>query len=299
MAAVNLARKHFARPVEIFSAKPAYDATTSFRQDSAPEYLETQYIAHTYQMGSLTGGTSTDGGDVNGFKILAFDENDGAVALHATPGSAPEFPGSPMYKEGVVSAENRVAQQENLALWLVKDGKSPWLWVVPQNVRVTERGVFTFLECERTWVAIRPLGASALRQDSKLTARLLAAKKNRFPNHMVLSSMGNGDSYCGMAIEVGEKQSHGSFDKFVQAVLMAEVDVSGLSKGIARYKASDGKHLGIHWNDNALNLGVWRNGKRRDFADAALYESPIINSKWGTGVLEVTTPGAAFRHEQN
>ena len=59
--------------------QPSYSATTQYQSDSKPEYLETQYIANSYQMGSLTGGTSVDGGDVNGFKILAFDETDDAV----------------------------------------------------------------------------------------------------------------------------------------------------------------------------------------------------------------------------
>ena len=297
MAAVNLARKNFPKPVEVFAAKPSYDATTSFRLHSQPEYLETQYIAHSYQLGSLTGGTSIDGGDVNGFKILVDDHDQGAVALHAIPGANPAYPGSPMYKTGVVSAVNRVAQQENLAIWLVKDGKSPWIWVIPDDVRVIEEQGVTFLECDRTWIAIRPLGASRLRPDAKLTKQLSDDKKSRFPQHKVLSSTGNAESYCGLAIEVGEQPSHGSLDRFVQAVLAADVDVSELQNGIARYKSKDGKHLGIHWNDNPLNLGVWRNGQRRDLTDAALYESSIIESAWGSGVLSVTTPDADFRHE--
>ena len=297
LAAVNLAKKQFAKPVELFAAKPAYDATTSFRSQSKPEYIETQYIANSYQMGSLTGGTSVDGGDVNGFKLLVFDKNQGAVAIQAVPGPNPAFPGSPMYKTGVVSAENRVAQQENLALWLVKNGKSPWLWVVPDDVQVSQKGEVAFLKCHKTWIAIRPLNASRLTFDTNLTKQLTEDKKSRFKGYKVLRAQGQARSFCGLAIEVGERESHGSFEKFVDSVLMADVDVSELEDGIARYKSSDGKHLGIHWNDNPLDLGVWRNGKRRDLANAALYESPIVNSKWGSGLLEVTTPDADFRHQ--
>lgn len=63
------------------------------------------------------------------------------------------------------------------------------------------------------------------------------------------------------------------------------------------YKASDGKWLGIHWNDDPLNLGVWRNGKRTDLSDSAFCESPIVRSEWGSGILEVITPSAKFRCE--
>jgi hypothetical protein len=297
LAVVNLARKNFDRPVEIFAAKPPYDATTHHRFNCDPEYSETQYIAHGYQMGSLTGGTSVDGGDVNGFKILVYDEDDGAVALHAVPGTDPAYPGSPMYQQGIVTAQNRVAQQDNLALWLVKDGKSPWLWVIPEDVRISTEDDLTFLECDRTWVAIHPLGTSAIKLDEGLTKRLTGDNKSRFPGHKVLSAVGKEDGFCGLAIEVGEIASHGTFAKFKQAAKSAEIDASELNQGVARYKATDGKWLGIHWNDDPINLGVWRNGKRRDLKNAAIYESPVINAGWGSGVLEVTAGGETFRTE--
>lgn len=299
LAVVHLARKTFDRPVEIFAAKPGYSATTQFQSESRPEYLETQYIANSYQMGSLTGGTSVDGGDVNGFKILAYDKQDGAVALHAAPSSNPDYPGSPMYKQGIVGAPNRVAQQENLALWLVKDGRCPWLWVIPQDVKTSSEGGVTFLECDRTWVAIRPLGATTVKEDGALTRRLSDNQKSRFPGHKVLSAKGDGGTFCGLAIEVGEKESYGSLDKFKRAARSAEVDVAELDQGIARYRSTDGKWLGIHWNDDPLDLGVWRNGQRRDLkADAgSLYRSPVINSAWGSGVLEVNAGGERFRCE--
>ncbi len=299
LAAVHLARKQINKPVEIFAAKPSYDATTGFRLESKPEYVETQYIANSYQMGSLTGGTSIDGGDVNGFKILAYDKRNGTIALHAVPGHDPAHPGSPMYKSGIVTHENRVAQQENVALWLAQSGDSPWLWVVPDHVVASEKKGVTFLQCDRTWIAIRPLGTTTVQFDAALTKHLNDSKKNRFPNHQVLSAKGNAKSYCGLAIEVGERESHGSFDRFVQAVLAAVVDESELEQGVARYKSSDGKHLGIHWNDDPLDLGVWRNGKRRNLSTAALYESPVIHSPWGSGKLEVVTPGSTFRHTRD
>lgn len=296
-AVVHLARKNFARPIEIFAAKPAYDATTKLQFESKPEHLETQYIANSYLMGSLTSGTSVDGGDINGFKILAFDENQGAVALHAAPTAKPQFAGSPMYQRGVIAAQNRVAQQENLAIWLAKQGGSPWLWVVPDNVKVDVADGVTFLQCDRTWVAVRMLAASPLTVDGQLTEQLVEGKKNRFPNHKVLAARGNGKTFCGMAVEVGEKQSHRSFAEFKRAVLSAEVDVSQLSKGVARYKSSDGKWLGIHWSDDPLKLGVWRNGQRRDLSSPALYDSPVISSRWGEGVLRIEAGGESFRGE--
>jgi hypothetical protein len=303
VAVVKLARKEFAKPLELFSAKPSYTATTTYQSESEPEYLETQYFGHSYQMGSLTSGTSMDGGDVNGFKILAYDGKQGAVALQCVPGADPEYVGSPKYEKGKVAAENRVAQLGNLALWLVRDGKSPWRWVIPEAVRVSVRSGITFLECERTWVAVRPLGTSELKLDEDAGRQITEKGNSTFHGHRVLSALGNGGGFCGLAIEVGEKESHGTFAKFQEAVGKSEIDETKLGEGVVQYKSADGNWLGIHWNDNPLDLGVWRNGKRRDLiADAGfLYRAKEsgdtlepIHAKWGEGKLYVEAGGEAF-----
>ncbi|MEC8556037.1 MAG: hypothetical protein VXZ82_13595 [Planctomycetota bacterium] len=296
-AVVHLAHKKFSKPVEIFAAKPEYNATTGHHSKSSAAYLETQYIAHSYQMGSLTSGTSKDGGDVCGFKLLIWDDARGAVSLQAAPTGDAAYPGSPMYKTGIVSAENRIAQQENLAIWLTQDGKSPWTWVIPESVTVEQQAGVTFLQADRTWVAVRGLGTSALKLDWKSSIRITEGTKARFPGHVALLANGTGEhAFCGLAMEVGEKESHRCYAKFKKAVLAAEVDLSQLDEGVVRYKASDGKHLGIHWNDNPMNLGVWRNGVRRDLQDAArkLYDSPIIDSDWGSGTLRIEAGGTTY-----
>jgi enterochelin esterase-like enzyme len=305
-AVVELARKNFGKPVEIFASKPSYTATTEFQLGSKPEYLETQFIANSFQMGSLSGGTTPGVSDVSGFKILVADEKRGAVALQAVPGPDPDFPGSPLYQEGKVSGENRVAQFANLAIWLVKDGASPWLWVVPESVKLSEEGGVTFLECDRTWVAIRSLGAGALMRDGAMSDKVSKGEKPHFPDHQVLAAKGDGkQKFCGLAVEVGEKESHGSFAEFKKAVLAAEVDVTKLDEGIIQYKSTDGKALGFHWNDNPQDLGVWRNGKRHDWMEHAKYlywvnsadgvetTAPVF-SRWGEGKLYVEAGGKAF-----
>jgi len=301
----NLAGKRFDKPVELFAAKPPYSATTGGDAEAAPEYLETQYFGRTFQMGSLPSGTSEDGGDVNGFKILVHDDERGAATLQCVPGPDPRFVGSPKYQKGKVSGPNRVGQYANLAVWLVRAGDSPWRWVVPDDVRVTEEDGVTLLECDRTWVAIRPLGTTPFRIDDGLTREIASGKKAPFPGHQVLAAKGKGGTFCGLAVEVGEKQSHASFAAFRKAALAAEVDTAKLDQGIVQYKASDGKWLGFHWHDAPHDLGVWRNGKRHDWrrhaawlyrpagADAAGPAVPI-SARWGSGTLYVEAGGEAF-----
>jgi len=304
-AVMNLARKDFKRPVELLAAKPHYTATTTFNVDSRPEYLETQYIANSYQMGSLPGGTRPGASDVNGFKILVYNEQHGARALQAVPGPDARYVGSPQYQQGKVSAENRIAQYQNLAIWLVADGKSPWRWVVPESVQVSQHNGVTFLKCDRTWVAIRPLGTSQLRVDETESRRIAGGDKAPFPEHKVLSTTGRAEQYCGFAIEAGERQSHQDFATFRKQALAAEVDLERLRDGIVQYKAADGKWLGFHWNDNPHELGVWRNGKRHDWSRHARYlyrvedptqeePTPPIFARWGEGKLYVESGSQAF-----
>ena len=306
-AVMNLARKKFDKPVELISSKPPYSATTTGDQFAQPEFAETQYFGHSFQMGSLHTGTSEDGGDVNGFKIVMFDSSQGAVALQGVPGPDPKFVGSPAYQKEKVAGPNRVAQYGNLAIWLVKNGQAPWRWVFPQSIKVSREQEVTFLEGERTWIALRPLGMTAIERDDALTRQVSEGEKPAFRDHQVLAANGTAKTFCGVAIEVGEQESHRSFDEFKKRVLAAEVDVSKLDEAIVQYKAAeqgDGrKWLGMHWNEQAGEVGVWRNGTRHDWKQhaKAMYRrldreqlSGPIFSRWHEGSLFVEAGGEAF-----
>ncbi len=302
-AVLQLARKNFAKPVELLSSKPPYSATTSGYSKAQPEYAETQYFGHSFQMGLLPTGTSEDGGDVNGFKLVMYDGPSGAIALQGVPGPDPKYCGSPKYEKGKVAGPNRVSQYGNLAIWLVQNGKAPWSWVVPKTVKVTTKDDVTFLQAERTWIALRPIGTSQIEINEPLTKDISDGDKPAFPGHQVLTATGNAKEFCGVAIEVGEKESHGSFVDFQKQVLAAEVDVSKLDEGVVQYKAADRdkKWLGMNWGDRTRGLGVWRNGKRHDWAAHAklLYgseqsETGIVSSPWGEGRLNVNAGGESF-----
>ena len=72
LAVVHLAHKKFDRPAEILAAKTYFEATVRNDLTRPPAHLETQYVGHTFQLGSLIDGTSAGKTDVNGFKILAW-----------------------------------------------------------------------------------------------------------------------------------------------------------------------------------------------------------------------------------
>lgn len=300
-AVVELSRKNFDRPVELFASKPSYSATTGNDLRSPPEYFETQYIGRTFQMGSLVGGTTAGKTAVNGFKIVATDSKRGAIAIQGIPGPDPKFVGSAKYVEGKVSGENRIGQNGGVAVWLVKGGDSPWVWVLPQGVGVeTDQGV-TFLKCEETLIALTPVNTSDISVDEKLTTGLTAdPKESAWKGHKVLAAKGHGGEFCGVAVEVGEAPEHKNYAEFKQAVLAKSKLVLKAEAGEVKFTGVNGKAVKLTFANKPAETGVWRDGVKHDWADHAkrLYrtagDKPVIEQAWLGGTLTVRAGKKTF-----
>lgn len=301
-AAVQLARNQMSLPVTIYASKPHYSATTSFDDRSAPEYLETVYLAESFRMGSLAGGTRPGPSDVNGFKLLLADDTDGAVTLQGVPGDDPKFVGSPMYQEGKVAAENRVAQYENIAIWLAADGHAPWTWLLPDNVKLLHANDATVLEFDHTWVVMHPIGSTMLKQHAAKTAEIAEGEKPRFPRHQVLHATGTADKYCGVALEVIERKTYqNDASAFLAELANTRLDVSQLDDGIVIFTGFGDKRLECRWHESPTQLGVLRNGVAHDWLEHQRYlyrtssaDAPLLQSRWQEGELQLTTANSKF-----
>jgi hypothetical protein len=130
-------------------------------------------------------------------------------------------------------------------------------------------------------------------------------ERAKFPGHQVLAAEGRGGTFCGLAVEVGEEGSQGSFAGFKEEAL-AEVDATKLEEGIAQVRGAGGRRLRIEWSDDPRRLGVWRDGVRHDWEDHARYlyrpapagaghPSGPIFAEWGKGELLVEAGGERFR----
>jgi hypothetical protein len=303
-AVVHLARKNFKRPAELFASKPSYTATTANDLETPPEYFETQYFGRTFQLGSLVGGTTAGKTAVNGFKIMAADAKRGAIAIQAVPGPDPRFAGSAKYTEGKVSGENRVAQYGSLAVWLVRDGASPWVWVVPGGVEIETENEVTFLKCDQTWVALHPLNTTGPKLDAELTKSLSAGKDDaQWRDHRVVTARGTGGAFCGVAVEVGEAPEFADFAAFKKAVAAkARVDAEKIADGEVQFTGANGKQVGIRFAANPLETVVWRDGKPHDWPQHArhLYRAAdnggpaVIEQAWRGGTLVVRAGKTVF-----
>lgn len=300
-AVVELARKNFDAPVELFATKPSYSATTGNDLKSPPEYFETQYFGRTFQMGSLVGGTTAGKTAVNGFKIVATDEKRGAIAIQAIPGPDPKFVGSAKYVDGKVSGENRVGQNGNMAVWLVQGGESPWVWVVPEGVGVESENGVTFLNCERTWVALFPVNTSDVKVDDELTKGLTAdAKDKTWVGHKVLSAKGSGGKFCGVAVDVGEAGVHKDFAAFKAAVAAKARVTAKMAFGVVELTGASERKVVLTFGEKVEQTAVERDGKPHDWAAHAkhLYrtteEKSVIEQAWLGGTLTVRAGKKTF-----
>jgi len=301
-AVVQLARKNFERPAALFAGKPAYSATVKNDLRSPPKYFETHYFGRTFQMGSLVNG-SPPGTAVNGLKIVATDEKLGAIAIQGIPGPDPKFAGSARYTAGKVTGENRVGQNGNVAIWLVRNGKSPWVWVVPPSVELETTDRIIFLKCDKTWVALHPINTTALKVRNELTKSLTTSKKgDEWKGYRVLSANGQGGKYCGVALEVGEAPDFPDFAAFKKAVrAKAKVQSERLADGEAEYTGACGRRIRLRFGDKPAETCVWRDGKLHDWDKHARYVyraaggSPrVIEQRWLGGTLTVRAGKSVF-----
>lgn len=290
-AVVQLARKAFDKPLELFLAHPAYEA---LRQGAeAPEFHETRFIARTYELGTLAEGTGF--GDVNGFRLTTFSTERGAEFFLANATRDPEAIGAPKYGESQVGRMN-IAQYRNVAIVLNAPGDSPFLFQAPKTATATVEDGVVFVRFERTWAALRPVNLAWNGPDAEATAKI-AGKK---PGEQVFSARGTGGAVAGFALEVGEEGTPGDFAAFRKAVRdKSTLDLSAIAEGRVSYAGCQGGSVALQFDP--ARPQVWRNGTPHDFATAHRVriapaqggEAPI-SLGWKQGTLRVQAGGESF-----
>jgi hypothetical protein len=171
-AVLALARKDFAKPVEILQAKPTYagwfEKTGGEDRVEYPVFL---HVGRTFQVGTLP---FFHRGDVNGFRLGWQESRRGVATLIA-------FSGTKGYK-GHATATNgkdHVAQHRDAILWMNKEPGADLHLSVPLSATVSQQSGWTFLQGERTWMAIRPIAATGGATDAAAVESLWAKKDKK------------------------------------------------------------------------------------------------------------------------
>ncbi len=282
---VALARKQFQKPLELLNSKPTYENWKP-GGDNAPQFHETLYFGNTFQLGTLAQGS---GGDWNGFKLLAFNQQRGVDYFIAATGTD-----STQISTSTVGGDN-VAQYRNLVIWLNNKPNAPFQFFLPKSVKLETTNSITFIRYEKTWLALTPINLKIEGINQTATDKI----KERYPNDQILTAIGT-NSTSGFALEVGEQETHRSWEQFKQSVLRkSRLNLNQISDGIVSYQGTTGK-IKLQYQEKDLPL-IWRNEKFHDwkkhyavYQNATGNKAPIYQG-WKEGKLLVEAGGHKFQ----
>jgi hypothetical protein len=245
MAAVELARGEIDTPVELLITHPTYenwktDDTGRSGRDY-PEFHETFMIGNHYRFGSLVSG---NGGDVSGFRMTTENSKRGVdyfILGHSFNQDKKHIErGTPLRraKFGTTQSGNaNVGQYRNLALYVTDNGQADfYILCAPGSIVQNTKGI-QFLRHEKTWIALSPVGMEWKGKDEKYSTALSPAGD-------ILYGQGSGESHAGFAIEIGEPETHGSFEQFVAAVL-SKSSLKSVGDATWTYQGSNGNSVGL------------------------------------------------------
>lgn len=247
--AVALARKQFTKPLELLNSKPQYENSLPGR-NSQPQFYETLYFGHSFQLGTLAQGS---GGDWNGFKLMSYNSHRGIDYFIAATGTDPT-------KISTSSVgNNAVAQYQNLAIWL-NDKPAPFQFFLPKSAQIELQAGKMFVKVEKTWLAIAPINLQLGAINSNL---------NHYPDEHILAAIGTGQGVSGFTLEVGERESYSSWEDFKRPVLINfklkinNSDAYGGKLRQAEYFSSK-KKVKLQHQGRELPK-VWRDGRYHDW----------------------------------
>ena len=290
-AVIALARRQFPKPIELLNAKPTYETWLPGGED-APAFYETLYFGHSFQMGTLPQGS---GGDWNGFKLMAFNACRGVDYLVASTGKNPAC----MSTQSI--GGDNIAQYRNLVLWLNCKGihckgEVPFQFFLPKTVEWRSWQDMVFLQYEQTWLVLHPINLTFTGIDDDATEKIATL----YPDDQIATAWGTG-SFSGFALEVGEAETHGSFEQFQDRVLSsARLDLQQLDRGIALYQGTTGEMVKLQYQQGGGLPRVWRNGVLVEWRDRTQLYQPADGSQtpislgWKQGKLQVEAGGKRF-----
>ncbi len=283
-AVVALARKQFDKPVELLSTKPIYENWKEGGEDQ-PAYWETTFFGQTYQMGSVVSGFAD--GDVGPFKLMAENSQRGVDYFVANTGGDRAEPGK--------HKGDQIGQYRNLLVWLRPAGDRPFFFQLPQSAKAEVEENIWFFQLEKTWLAVRPINLSAYSE-----VALSEKWAEHYDREQTLKATTSGNRYAGFALEVGEPDSHGSYEEFKRAVKRrSRLDVSELDSGTVEFAGANGNRLKLTHNAQNERPILVRNGVEHDWSEHFNLYEPLdgnapISLGWKTGELRVEAGGAVF-----
>lgn len=283
-AVVALAQKRFARPTDVWSTHPSYQNWLPGQND-APEARETMGWGETWQMGSLA---RAGGGDLNGGKILVWNEQTGADFI---------VPGIGKAKDGTNfgTGQDNIGQHRNLQIYVsgAQDGKAPLSILHAEGIESEIVGGVVFLRGQRTWLAALPINAAW----SEI-GKSKGGKGGKGAGMKLAQGAGAGGAFAGFAIELGEEKTHGDYAAF-KAAIAATAKLAVTAEGVS-FTGASGAKIDLGFRRDGLPA-LTLDGKAKDWDQhkglwrpAAGGTAPV-SLGWKERVLTVEAGGHRFQ----
>lgn len=280
-AVVELARKRFDAPAELFASKPWYKSWKP-GDKAEPRYFETQYLGKTFQMGSLVSADQEATWNVSPFKLVADNATRGADVFLANT--------APLGDKAAKRAGDQIGQSRNLLLWLRPAADKPTFhFQIPKTAEFeADEGVW-FVRLDQTWLAVYPI-----RLGKPEPGLAPEKRKDYYAQERFLAAAATGDrGFCGFALEIGEGMSFADFRKKV--VARNRLDLSKLEDGEATLTGTGGGTLRVRANPKTDLPSVTADGTDIDWSRrAAVYRGPMIEQEWMSGRLRVSAGDRTF-----
>ncbi len=282
MAIVKMGEKRVAEPFELFNSHPNYENWLPGKGER-PLYHETMFYGTTFQMGTLSRGS--DGYDTAGFKLAMRNAEGGADLMLVGTAS-----GEVRRNNAVTTVGgDQIGQYRHMAMLLNTKAGSDFILIGPKGMKQETAGAATVLVGDQTWVALVPINAGDFAID-----RIKPKQPKGGPKLSSYGFKGKGGAIAGMAVIVGDVNSHGSLKAFKQSIASVKPAIDGQKVTIAEGKRT----LAVAYAEGEPN--VWRDGKRHDwekhfdvFAPAEGGDAPI-HSGWKQRRLHVAYGGYTF-----
>lgn len=317
---IDIARRNFALPVEIQSAKPFYYLDVNRYEDwqgdtemSRRFEFETLYLDDNYLLSSLAtyrpdraARIPTQSGfftEQNLWRIVAKGSDNGGLQVTGNAGT------STYTNTAGRHPREQIGQQRNVMMRIFRTlGTAETLFkVIPAEAGRETDGDRLFVNLGHgVYFAVIPFNASGLTE-----TEYGAGTHVRYRWTVPSQELG------AVVLELGVERDHGSFSAFRTAV-EAGLDAGHLTSpasGRIAYTStqghtlmmeyvepgsillnpgdwSDGSHL---WDTAGVPARVWRDGEEVDFHSWDSYRvvegEPIVHQEWGSGVMRLTAGG--------
>ena len=287
LAVVNLAKKNFAKPLEMINSKPQYNAWCSNYQEK-PSAWETLYFGNTYEMGSCV--AESELGDVQPFKLLARNSTRGVDYFLPYAGDKPN----------TMFTDEEIGQIKNLAIWLKPGTGTQYHIQAPATAVFEQDSGIWFYKMENTWVAVRPINLTYTGVQTGAELNQEYSKRSCYNNERFYNATSTNSSYTGYAMEVGDSTK--SYEEFKAAVKASgSLDLSQLSVGTVTLNGSDGNTALKMTYNNSSNLPlVYRNGQAYNWTNDYQTYKPLgttegVTQNWKQDrTLRVEAGGEVF-----